>query len=331
MTHDIVVCGAGLAGSAVARRLAAGGARIALVGTESRPGCEGLSARSRALLAEEGLDASCRLHRGAVRTPRRVGRGPRRLAGTESLVERSYLAKALCERAQAAGADHRHDVVTHARARRATSGASRCDRRKCSRRRCSSRREAAAVPRAAGPCCSPSASAFGARANGHCGDRHRRHGLGWCWWAEQGPMIWVQVIGRPRSAHPARAGSRPPPRACRRSRRALEGAEPDGAPVARPAHARLGMPRGTTRAAGASAMRRWRWTRCPARACTRRCAVRGWWRPRCSRRGWRRAVLAQRFVAQRHARPGSARCDAAGAVSRERPARGVLARHRGGI
>jgi len=55
MTHDVIVCGAGPAGSATARRLASGGVRVALVGMDSRRGWEGLSARSCALLVEEGF------------------------------------------------------------------------------------------------------------------------------------------------------------------------------------------------------------------------------------------------------------------------------------
>ena len=72
MMHDIIVCGAGPAGSVVARRLAAAGARVALVGMESRPGGEGLSARGRALrpngapaaLAQIGFRATDRQRRG---------------------------------------------------------------------------------------------------------------------------------------------------------------------------------------------------------------------------------------------------------------------------
>jgi 2-polyprenyl-6-methoxyphenol hydroxylase-like FAD-dependent oxidoreductase len=238
MTHDIVVCGAGLAGSAVARRLAAGGARIALVGTESRPGCEGLSARSRALLVEEGLDASSGCIKGPFARRGVWGEG-RALAGSESLVERSYLAKALCERAQAAGADYRHDVVTHTA-------------REGNRWRLALQSgevlEAPTLIEARGrrgvARCGPLLLAIGQRfrraTNGHCGTGIGVTDSGWCWWAEQGPMIWVQVIGRPRSAHPSRwiaatAARLPALKA------ALEGAEPDGAPVARPAHARLGV------------------------------------------------------------------------------------------
>jgi hypothetical protein len=63
---------------------------------------------------------------------------------------------------------------------------------------------------------------------------------GWCWLAAQGASLWVQVVSRPRRRHPAAwiaaAVAQVPALA-----RALEGAVPDGAAVARPAHARRGL------------------------------------------------------------------------------------------
>jgi flavin-dependent dehydrogenase len=86
MTHDFLVYGAGPAGSVVARRLALTGARVALIGAASRPGWEGLSARSRALLIEEGLEeADC------IKGPfARSGQwtSGRAVTGSEWLVER---------------------------------------------------------------------------------------------------------------------------------------------------------------------------------------------------------------------------------------------------
>jgi flavin-dependent dehydrogenase len=52
VSHDVLVIGAGPAGSVVAGRLAAAGARVVLVGAAARAGWEGLSRRSVALLAE---------------------------------------------------------------------------------------------------------------------------------------------------------------------------------------------------------------------------------------------------------------------------------------
>src|SRR5208282_999279 len=63
---------------------------------------------------------------------------------------------------------------------------------------------------------------------------------GWCWLAAQGSSLWVQVVSQPRRRHPAAwiaaAVAQVPGLA-----RALEGAVPDGAAVARPAHARRGL------------------------------------------------------------------------------------------
>ncbi len=63
---------------------------------------------------------------------------------------------------------------------------------------------------------------------------------GWCWWAAHERALWVQVVGRPRAGLPAArlaaAAARIPALA-----RVLEDAVPDGDPVARPAHARLGL------------------------------------------------------------------------------------------
>ena len=91
MMYDLIVCGAGPAGSAVARRLAAASARVALVGMGSRPGWEGLSARSLALLAEEGLDPENGLIAGPF-ARRGTWADGRAVEGTEWLVERSRLA-----------------------------------------------------------------------------------------------------------------------------------------------------------------------------------------------------------------------------------------------
>ena len=62
---------------------------------------------------------------------------------------------------------------------------------------------------------------------------------GWCWWAEQGDALWIQIIGKPRALRPtawvAAASAQIPALA-----QVLEGACPEGAPVARAAHAQLG-------------------------------------------------------------------------------------------
>ena len=77
--YDVLVLGAGPAGSALARRLASAGARVALIGAASRPGIEGVSERSRALLLEEGLaESSPPAPAGIERLDTGLGRGDRR-------------------------------------------------------------------------------------------------------------------------------------------------------------------------------------------------------------------------------------------------------------
>ena len=237
MTHDVVVCGAGPAGSVAARRLAAAGARVALVGTMSRPGWEGLSARSRALLAEEGLDLKTDVIAGPF-ARRGVWADGRAVEGTEWLAERSQLAELLRAGARSAGAEYRQDRVT---------GANRGT--KCWRvgladggmltapifidargRRGRQRR---------GPLLLAFSQRFRRPISGAWGTGIGVTDAGWCWWAERDQALWVQIVGRPRAGHPAAwaaaAAAQVPALA-----RALDGASMDGPPVARPAHARLG-------------------------------------------------------------------------------------------
>jgi len=96
LTHDVVVVGGGPAGSVTAKRLAAAGVRVALVGAVSRPGWEGLSVRSHALLEDE--DLGC--HAACIDGPftRRGNWAGRAVEGVEWLVERSRLAEALRSR-----------------------------------------------------------------------------------------------------------------------------------------------------------------------------------------------------------------------------------------
>ena len=93
MTHEVVVIGAGPAGCAVARRLSVAGHDVALVGSHSRRGWEGVSQRACALLAEEGIAAERPLIEGQL--ARRGFWSQRSVEGREWLVERSQLAAAL--------------------------------------------------------------------------------------------------------------------------------------------------------------------------------------------------------------------------------------------
>ena len=237
MTHDVVVCGAGPAGSVAARRLAAAGVRVALIGTTSRPGWEGLSARSRALLTEEGLDPQAEAIAGPF-ARRGVWADGRAVDGTEWLAERSQLAELLRAGAQSADADYRQDRVTSAirgagcwRVGLADGGMLTAPILIDARGRRGAQRR--------GPLLLAFAQRFRRRTAGASGTGIGVTDAGWCWWAELDQALWVQVVGRPRAGHPAgwiaAAAAQLPALA-----RALDGASIDGDPAARPAHARLG-------------------------------------------------------------------------------------------
>ena len=250
ITHDVVVCGAGPAGAVAARRLAAAGMRVALVGKGSRPGWEGLSARSRALLGEEGLEGMAEVIAGPC-ARRGTWADGRPVAGIEWLTERSRLAEAVCSAAIAVGADHRVDTVTDAKRigdqwRVALRGGGMLaaplliDARG---RRGPQRRGPLLL--AVGQRLKRSARAASGAAGGGGASGASATGIGvadfgWAWWAELGRVLWVQVIGRPRSGHPAEwlglAAAQIPALA-----RALNGASMWGDAVAQPAHTRLGM------------------------------------------------------------------------------------------
>lgn len=253
MSHDVLVIGAGPAGSVVAARLAAAGARVALVGGTARAGWEGLSSRSLALLAEEGLELKSGIIDGPF--PRSGQWGGRPIEGTEWLVERRALAAALRARARAAGVDDRWDTVTSLeweggrwngvlRAGGTLAAAHVVDAR--------GRRG----PERHGPLLLAVGRQFRRRSGGACG-APAEHGThlhpiehGWCWWAERRDALWVQVVGEPRAGQPAMGGpALGSPAAWIASAaaqipalaQAFDAGEPDGDLVARPAHARLGI------------------------------------------------------------------------------------------
>ncbi len=231
------MCGAGPAGSVAARRLAAAGVRVALVGMGSRPGWEGLSARSRALLAEEGLDVQS----GVIAGPfarRGMWADGRLVEGREWLVERSRLAEALRGRALSEGAVLRPDMVTSTRREeehwrvylRSGDSLQAPVLIEARGRRGTQRR---------GPVLLAYGQGFRGQWRESSGTGIGACDRGWCWWAQHGEALWVQTVGRPRAGPAARwiaaAAAQIPALA-----RALDGASARGAPVARPAHARLG-------------------------------------------------------------------------------------------
>jgi 2-polyprenyl-6-methoxyphenol hydroxylase-like FAD-dependent oxidoreductase len=263
VSHDVLVVGAGPAGSVVAGRLAAAGARVALVGAAARAGCEGLSRRSVALLAEEGLEGKKGLEQscGVIDGPFRRGGewGGRRVEGMEWLVERPALAAALRGLARAAGVDDRRDTVTglqweggqwrvflHAGGSLAAPQVIDARGRRGPERR--------------GPLLLAVGRQFRTRfraapgAQALPGTHIYPTEFGWCWWAARADALWVQVVGRPRGGHPAIAHSAQAHAAAGHPAawiaaaaaqipalaRALEGSLPDGDLVARPAHARVG-------------------------------------------------------------------------------------------
>ncbi len=255
MTHDVIVCGAGPAGGTVARRLATAGARVALVGMTSQPGWEGLSARSRALLDEEGLDDATDVTAGPFPRRGEWAEG-HAVEGSEWLVERSQLAAAVCAAATSSGVDHRMNVVMNtqrvgdswnvrlrgdvvlaapllidARGRRVAQRrgpALLAIGQRLKRGRELRRGMRAPIASGAFDCSATSATGMGVA------------DFGWCWWAKHGQVLWVQVIGRPGAGHPAAwmtaAAVQIPALA-----HALDGASLWGDAVARPAHACLGL------------------------------------------------------------------------------------------
>jgi len=244
--HDVIVLGAGPAGSVVARRLAASGARVALVGAQSRGGWEGLSVRSRMLLAEEGIDEHAGLLEGPF--PRGGDWAGRGVEGREWLVERRLLAAALRGDARAAGADfHGCTAVGSvwmpgAWRVRLTSGGVLTGRLLIEARGRRGPQHRGPLLLAVGqPFRRPAYRRPAYRRPATLGTQIHATDFGWCWLADRGQSLWVQVVSHPGSGHPAswiRAAAAQVPAL----ELALGDAAPAGALVARPAHARFGLP-----------------------------------------------------------------------------------------
>lgn len=236
--YDVMIVGGGPAGSVLARRLAMEQLRVLLLAGPSPGGTEGVSRRTRDLLAMEGLDGALDILRGPVPRGGAWGAG-RTIAGTEWLVDRSLLAARLHAAARASGADVVDGIAA------------------------TTIRDAAGfrVVTRAGDCYQAPilVDARGRRGRERRGPRlvaigqnfvTRRMDLapatqvhmladGWCWLVTEPGNVWVQLVGAPRR-QPLRNGLAAACAALPQLRAVLEAAEPTAAATVRPAHARLG-------------------------------------------------------------------------------------------
>lgn len=242
MSPQVIVLGAGPAGCSVAARLARAGVSVLVLSGSTRAGWEGLSERSVALLAADGVD----VRQAGLAGPLPRGGSwvaDREVAGAEWLCERSQLARAFQGAAIEAGASLRFETVagidelaTGWRVRtvgdRVLAAAQIVDARG---RRGPARR-------------GPLLLAYGQEFLGVAGvaDGTRIHALArhWCWWAVHQGRCWVHVVGDPRDGDCEtwlrQAAAQVPDLA-----RALSGAHPAGPVRARSAHARLALPADT--------------------------------------------------------------------------------------
>jgi hypothetical protein len=222
----------------VARRLAAAGARVALVGAASRGGWEGLSARSRLLLTEEGIDACAGVLEGPCARSGVWAEG-RAVEGVEWLVERRRLAAALRSRAVQAGTDFWPDTVMHSER---VAGQWRVQLRTGALLMAGLVVDARGRrgPQRRGPLLLAVGQQFRRPRAAQPGTHLHATDFGWCWWAGHADSLWVQVVSSRQARRPAEwiaaAAAQIAPLA-----RALEEAAAVGDAVARPAHARLGL------------------------------------------------------------------------------------------
>ncbi|HEY2682210.1 MAG TPA: hypothetical protein VGI93_01765 [Steroidobacteraceae bacterium] len=233
MTHQVIVIGAGIAGSAVARRLQAGGARVALIGGIAHAGIEGLSERSVRLLGENGVQLK------SLPAARTGAWGARRIEGREWLVGREVLAQSMRREATAAGVSTYQGWVrsTERVGDLWTVGLN------------SGFTLAApwlidARGRRGHEVCGPKllAVAFAGRSRATSAPQTHIEPLdtGWCWWARGGGELFVQITRRPRAA-PPQGWLRDAADELPELQAALMAAEGMAKVGARPAHARCAI------------------------------------------------------------------------------------------
>jgi menaquinone-9 beta-reductase len=233
---DVVVLGAGPAGAVVARRLAAGGAAVAVVtGTPPAAAREGYSRRTRERLLEEGLDEAVAALEGPVPRSGLWGAG-RAVEGVEWLADRARVARALEAGLARAGiarvAGPAVRVARTAAGYAVESASGRVEARLVVDAR--GRRG----PQSRGPLLLALGRAF-AHTSGRPATRIAPWSRGWCWLADDGAQVFVQLVGA------ARGGRRPVDWFATAAAEvaglgAVLAAAPAGPLVARPAHARLG-------------------------------------------------------------------------------------------
>ncbi|HUO96777.1 MAG TPA: hypothetical protein VMT92_11170 [Steroidobacteraceae bacterium] len=232
---DVAVLGAGPAGVAVARRLAAQGASVVVVSGAPPAGArEGYSARTRARLLAEGLDEAVATLVGPLARSGVWGEG-RAVAGAEWLADRAAVAAALWRAtalpriARLEGPATRVARATHGFAIDSPAGgvAARLVVDARGRR----------GPQSRGPLLLALGQRFQFRSRAprtFIGPWSR----GWCWLADDGESVYVQLAGRAGDAAPrawfADAAREIP------ALRPILAAPRAGPATARPAHARLG-------------------------------------------------------------------------------------------
>lgn len=204
-SFEVLVVGAGPAGALTARRLGTLGVRVGLVVAATRPGWEGLSARSRTLLAEEDIDLDS-LGCGAA-LERRVRWAMRSVQGIEWVADRVQLAAAARLGAGRAGATLIEGRVR--RAHRDTSeplwhlelhGGERLSARLLIEAR--GRRGAGAVRLIA------TGQHFTGVDRALEGSFVAPFSEGWCWWACRRGEAHLQLVATPRREPPAQSLAR---------------------------------------------------------------------------------------------------------------------------